>query len=97
MSRVTYVGPNTDGVFVQPEFGSRVYAAPGETIDVADDVAGRLVEQGEFIHAAAGGDGAPSKSAPKDDWLAWRAAQGHDVDGLTKDELIELPDTPEEG
>jgi hypothetical protein len=97
MSRVTYVGPNTDGVVVEPTFGTQFYVAHRETVEVDEDVAERLVEQGEFVHAAAGGDGAPPKGAPKDEWSAYRAAQGHDVDGLTKDELIELPDTPQEG
>ncbi len=35
-------------------------------------------------------DDAPTKSATKDDWVTYRAGQGHDTDGLTKDELVAL-------
>ncbi len=35
-------------------------------------------------------DGAPTKSATKDEWVTYRVGQGHDTDGLTKDELVAL-------
>lgn len=41
--------------------------------------------------------GAPSKRAKVEVWAEYRAGQGHAVEGLTKDQLIELPDTPQEG
>lgn len=95
---VTYVGPYTDGVYVQPTPGdidTRHFVVPGDTIELPDDIAEELVDRGEFVHASSTSEsGAPAHSAPKDEWSAFRAVQGHDVDGLTKQELIDLPDAP---
>jgi hypothetical protein len=43
---------------------------------------------------------APAKSAAKADWVDYRKSQGYtdeDLKGLTKDELIDLPDEVEAG
>lgn len=91
---VTYVGPAE--VNVQLEVGRYVNVRPGGTVELPDDIADELVERGEALHASTTSDsGAPPQSATKEEWAAFRAAQGHDVDGLTKHDLIDLPDTPE--
>lgn len=107
MKSVTYVGPygpatDPDTGDVLPgvripvdELGNLVWASAGDIIELPDHIADELVERGEAVHTSSA-SGAPPKSASKDDWAAYRAAQGHDVDGLTKDELIALPDTPPE-
>lgn len=44
-----------------------------------------------------GGDGPggrPGSQAPKDEWVEYRESQGHDVEGLTVQQLKDLPDTP---
>lgn len=95
---VTYVGAHGGGVNVQLEVGQYVYADHSGPVDLPDDIADELVDRGEFVYASAASEsGAPAKSASKDDWAAYRTAQGHDVDGLTKDDLIDLPDTPKAG
>lgn len=91
---VTYVGDYPEVVVwvTDDEF---VVMHQGDTYDVPDgDRLDALIEQGAVIVAAHGGGGAPPHSATKDEWSAFRAAQGHDVEGLTKAELIDLPDTP---
>jgi hypothetical protein len=96
---VTYVGPYHGGVVVHPTevgAGDELLVGPSETIDLPDDVAERLVEQGDFVHASRSGDGAPPHSALVAEWSAYRAAQGHNVTDLTKQQLIDLPDTPAE-
>jgi hypothetical protein len=95
---VTYVGGHGGGVNVQLEVGSYVFADHSGPVDLPDDIADELVDRGEFVYASAASEsGAPAKSAGKDDWAAYRMAQGHDVEGLTKDELVALPDTAPEG
>lgn len=88
---VTFVGPEAD-LSVQLDVGQFAYVERGESVDLPDDIAEELVARGQFVHAT--DSGAPPKSASKDEWAAYRAAQGHDVDGLTKDELVDLSDTP---
>jgi hypothetical protein len=91
---VTFVGPEAD-LSVQLDVGQFAYVERGDSVDLPDDIADELVERGQFVHASSTADnGAPPKSATKDEWSAFRAAQGHDIEGLTKDELVELPDTP---
>lgn len=92
---VTYVGPYPE-VVVWLDDDNFAVMSPGGVYDVPDDVAANLLEQGAVVHASAAGDGAPPHSATKDEWSAYRTAQGHVVDGLTKTELIELPDAPAE-
>lgn len=96
---VTYVGPTpADGSVIQfGEFGDPAgvtLVVTGDTVDLPDAVADELVDRGDAIHASATGHGEPPQSATKDEWSAYRAAQGWDIDGLTKQELIDLPDTP---
>lgn len=103
---VTYVGPygpatDPDTGDVLPgvripvdDVGNLVWASSGDTVELPDHIADELVERGEFVHASAASDtGAPPHAATKAEWEAFRAAQGHEVDGLTKDQLMALPDT----
>lgn len=92
---VTYVGPYPD-VLVWLDDEKFVVMEPGGVYDVPDAVAANLLEQGAVVHASASGSGEPPQSATKDEWAAYRTAQGHLVEGLTKAALIELPDTPVE-
>lgn len=70
---------------------------------IADSDLDELERQGydaDAARARLGDDAplkAPAKSAGKDAWAAYRAGQGHDVEGLTKEQLVELPDVPVTG
>lgn len=110
MKSVTYVGPHGPATDAETgevlpglripvdDMGSLVWASTGDTVDLPDDIADELVDRGDFVHASAAADnGAPPQSATKAEWEAFRAAQGHDVAGLTKDDLLALPDTPKAG
>jgi hypothetical protein len=83
---ITYHG--TDGP--QVVVGETVFDV-GEPVEVDSDIADRLLD--EYPGKFTSGD-TPAKSARKEVWETFRAAQGHDVDGLTRDELIDLPDAP---
>lgn len=96
---VTYVGGYAD-VNVQLEVGAYVFVERGSTIELPDEIADGLVERGDFVLASAASEsGAPAQAATKDAWHAYRAAQGWPEDvlePLTKAELVELADTPQE-
>jgi hypothetical protein len=77
-------------VEIRPPYGWAVFPR-GEPVEVDDELAARLL--GEYPGTFSTGEH-PQVSAPKDVWETFRAGQGHDVDGLTKQELIDLPDTP---
>lgn len=61
----------------------------GDTIDIDKTKAEHWVAIG-LATASDDGDDAPARSATKDEWATHRAAQGHDVDGLTKQQLIDI-------
>lgn len=92
---VTYVGPTpADGSVIQfGDFGdpaTQVLVVTGDTVELPDAVAEELIERGDAVHATSSGD--PPKTAPKEEWEHFRAAQGHDIEGLTKADLIDLED-----
>lgn len=91
---LTYIGPDGAGVSVPYIDGDIVFAHGVPVDDVPDELAHRLLDEQPAWWSSPGVDPSPAKSASKDEWVAFRSAQGHDVEGLTKDELIDLPDVP---
>lgn len=90
--KLIYHGQHGPEVTVgNPGVVETVFMAAGVETDVPDELAHALVDEqpGVFSTTAT-----PQKSASKESWAAFREAQGHDVDGLTKEQLVELPDTP---
>lgn len=88
--KLTYHGP-VPVVVGNAGLDEQVWMEPGVETDVGDDLAHRLLA--EYPGTYSTGD-QPQHSAPKAAWQSFRESQGHDVSGLTKDELINLPDTP---
>ncbi|CAN5837607.1 hypothetical protein BH24ACT5_BH24ACT5_04700 [soil metagenome] len=66
------------------------YGDEGDTIDIDKTKAEHWIAIGLATASDDDGDDAPARSATKDEWATHRAAQGHDVDGLTKSELVDL-------
>ncbi len=89
--KVTYRGPDGAGVII-PNAGEDIVAPFEVEVEVPDELGGRLLDEQRAWWLSPGVDASPPKSASKADWETFRAAQGYDVDGLTKDELIELGD-----
>lgn len=90
--RLTYHGQHGQFVTIgNPGVVETVTLEAGVERDVPDELARAvLAEQpGTFTTG-----GTPPKAAHRDVWESFRASQGHDVTGLTKDELINLPDSP---
>lgn len=90
--KLTYHGQHGPEVTVgNPGVVEPVFMPAGESVEVPDELAHALLrdQPGTFSTGTT-----PQKSAPKEAWQSYRADQGHDVEGLTKEELIELPDTP---
>lgn len=73
--------------------GAQWVLAAGEPGDVPDDVGHRLIREQPGVFST---QAHPQVSAAKDEWAGFRAGQGHVVEGLTKQELIDLPDDPAE-
>lgn len=98
MKHVLYVGPQGGGVVIYTDrdagvSGPFVHATHDDPVELPDDIADELIERGEVTEVSAA-TGAPKRNATHDVWEAYRAAQGHDVTGLTKQQLIDLPDAP---
>lgn len=92
--KVTYTGALPEGVVYDRDTNTNHEFVKGRAFEVSDELGRRLRDQSPADWASKEYDPAPAKSASKADWEAYRAVQGHVVDGLTKDELIDLPDTP---
>ena len=90
--KLTYHGQYGPDVTVgNAALGESAAMSTGEPTEVPDDLAHRLLSEYPGVYST--GD-EPQQGAPKAAWQSFRESQGHDVSGLTKDELINLPDTP---
>jgi hypothetical protein len=90
--KLTYHGQYGEVVTAgNPGLGEGVVLSAGEPTEVPDELAHRLLAEYPGVYST--GD-EPQQGAPKAAWQSFRESQGHDVSGLTKDELINLPDTP---
>lgn len=90
--KLIYHGQHGPEVTVgNPGLTEQVVMVAGVEADVPDELGHALIgeQPGVFSTTAL-----PQRSASKEAWAAFREAQGHDVDGLTKEQLIELPDIP---
>lgn len=95
--KVTYRGPFREPIEVYDAATNTNHGFEhGEAVDVPDELGQRLIDQAPGDWQSEDYDPAPAHSATKAEWVDYRAAQGHDVDGLTKEQLIELPDVPAE-
>ncbi len=66
------------------------YVQGGPSYDAGDEI---LVDGSADVVAlglAADDTDPPNQSSTKDEWAAYRSAQGHDIEGLTKQTLIDL-------
>lgn len=92
--KLIYHGQHGPEVTVgNPGLTEQVVMVAGQEADVPDELGHALIgeQPGVFSTTAT-----PQKGAHRDAWAAYREQQGHDVDGLTKQELIDLPDNPQE-
>jgi hypothetical protein len=92
--KLTYRGELPDGVVLDRDTYREYAFEHGKAFEVPDEFGRRLIEEQPGLYGSEDYSAAPAKSAHRDEWEAYRAAQGHDVDGLTKAQLIELPDQP---
>lgn len=92
--KVTYSGASPD-VVVYDRFTDREYVfTAGNALEVPDDLGQRLADQAPADWTAKGYEPGPAESAEKAVWVEYRTAQGHVVDGLTRQQLIDLPAAP---
>jgi len=90
--KLIYHGQNGPMVLVgNPGLHPTVWMETGVETDVDDDLAHALVAEYPGVYSTTD---TPQHGAPKPVWQSYRESQGHDVSGLTKDELINLPDEP---
>lgn len=90
--KLIYHGQHGPEVMVgNPGAVNPVFMAAGVETDVPDELAHALIDEQPGVFSTGT---TPQKGAPRDAWAAFREQQGHNVDGLTKQELIDLPDAP---
>jgi hypothetical protein len=92
--QVTYRGELPDGVVLDRDTYREYAFEQGKAFEVPDEFGRRLIEEQPGLYGSDDYSAAPAVSAHKDEWAAYRQTQGHDVNGLTKQQLIELPDQP---
>lgn len=92
--KVSYSGASPDVVVYDRDTDTEYVFVHGTAIEVPDELGQRLADQAPADWSAKGYEPGPAVSAEKAEWVAYRGEQGHGTDGLTRQQLIDLPDVP---